>query len=222
LNSVKEIHAVMTSSRYKFEMIFVDDAGTDNTRELIFQIAKEYTNVRYLLHEKNVGRGGSFADGAKIAKGKYIGFLDIDLEVSVKYLPGILNKLEEGNDVAIINRNYKISWTPSFLLRHLSSVLYKKLVSAAFCTPALDTESGFKFFTRESLLFLLDKTLSQKWFFDTEVVVLALKYNYKVVQVDGIFNKNPGKSSTVRLIPDSISQVSELINFKRRIKNYIG
>mgnify|MGYP000564595559 CR=1 FL=1 len=86
LNSVKEIHAVMTSSRYKFEMIFVDDAGTDNTRELIFQIAKEYTNVRYLLHEKNVGRGGSFADGAKIAKGKYIGFLDIDLELSLIHI----------------------------------------------------------------------------------------------------------------------------------------
>lgn len=218
LPSVKELYSVMAATHYRFEVIFVDDAGTDRTKELILQIAKEYPDVRYLMHEKNIGRGGSFSDGARISQGKYIGYLDIDLEVSAGYLPYVLKKLENGNDVVIVNRKYSILWTFSFLLRHLSSISYKTLVSLVFNTPAMDTESGFKFFTKESLLFLLGKTTSKKWFFDTEVMVLAHKYNYRIAQIEGMYSKNPEKLSTVRLFPDSMNQIAELLRFKRRIK----
>ena len=219
VKSVKEISSVMKTTPYKFEMIFVDDASADKTKEMILYIEQNFPDVRYVMHEKNTGRGRAFCDGAKIAKGNYVGFLDIDLEVSASYLPEVLKKLDEGNHVVIVNRSYRIVPTFSFLIRQFSSVFYKKLASAVFHIPPLDTESGFKFFKRESLFALLPQVRSDRWFFDTEIMVLAHLAGQKITQVEGIYKRNPEKTSTVRLFADSIDQFSELLKLKRRLKN---
>ncbi|TAL58039.1 MAG: glycosyltransferase, partial [Bacteroidetes bacterium] len=85
LQSVEEIYRVMNVSGYTFEVIFVEDASTDKTKEYILQIEKKFADIRYVFHKKNTGKGRSIADGVKIARGKFIGHIDIDMEVSAEY-----------------------------------------------------------------------------------------------------------------------------------------
>ena len=84
--NVQEIYSLLNKTKYSFEMIFVEDCSKDNTKDVILSIAKDFPNVKCIYHEKNTGRGGAFLDGIKMASGKYVGFLDIDLEVSCVYL----------------------------------------------------------------------------------------------------------------------------------------
>ena len=216
--SVKELFGIMNLSGFSFEMIFVDDASKDDTKEKILTAVKQYQDIRYIFQKENTGRGKAFINGAKGAKGNIIGYLDIDLEISASSLPEVIREIKEGADVCIVKRNYKIEWTPEFILRHLASITYKRLAWTLLGIPHYDTETGFKFFKRESLFKLLEKTESPRWFFDTEIVTLAYFSGMKISQVNGTYKKNWNKSSTVNLFSDSLRQFSSLLSYRKKLK----
>ena len=216
--SVKVIYDMMNATRYKFEMVFVDDCSKDKTRDVILSICKDFPNTQHLFHEKNVGRGGTFIDGVKLARGKYIGFMDIDLEVSHVYLLNVISELENGYDVAIVHRHYALAPSPVFILRHILSIGYKMLIYNYIGIPRMDTETGFKFFRRECIMKLSELIQNKKWFFDTEVMVLAHLFKYKIKEVNGLFIRREDKVSTVKIVRDTIDYFAELRKFRRRLK----
>ena len=216
--SVGAIYTLLNTSKYKFEVIFVDDCSTDKTRDVILSIVKDFPNTKYLFHKTNTGRGGAFIDGVKLAEGRYIGFLDIDLEVSHVYLINIILELENGYDLATVCRHYALTPSPVFILRHILSAGYKKLIHTYLGVPSMDTETGFKFFRRECIQHLSGVVQNKKWFFDTEVMVYAHFHKYKIKEVNGLFIRRKDKTSTVKIIKDTIDYFVELARFKRRLK----
>ena len=216
--SVETIYALLERTNYSFEMIFVDDCSKDGTRDIILSLEKEFKNSGHLFHEKNTGRGGAFLDGVLLSKGRYVGYLDIDLEVSCVYLLDVLLELERGYDIAIVRRHYALSPSPVFILRHLLSVGYKMIVSSYLGIPRMDTETGFKFFERNCILDLAGKIQNKKWFFDTEVMVMGFFAPYKIKEVDGLFMRKTEKTSTVKLFSDTIDYFIEIYRFKKRIR----
>jgi glycosyltransferase involved in cell wall biosynthesis len=97
----RTINSVLVQTFKDFEILVVDDASTDHTRQVVKQI--EDRRIRFISHQKN--RGGSAArnTGIKASKGEYIGFLDDDDE----WLPEKLEKQVEvlqrsANDVVVI------------------------------------------------------------------------------------------------------------------------
>lgn len=61
----------------KFEVIVVDDCSDDGTEECIKSINKKY-EFKYIKHKKNEGRSSTRNDGAMLAEGRIIIFLDGD------------------------------------------------------------------------------------------------------------------------------------------------
>lgn len=222
LDSTREIYKVMNGTNYSFEIIFVEDAGSDTTREKILQIAKEFPDVKYLFHTKNTGKGMSIADGAKIANGKYIGHLDIDLEVSAEYLPKILAAMEEGCDIAIIKRKIYFSITPQYIIRDIAGVIYRLLVKHLLRTPYMDVQSGCKFFKRDTLLSLIKQIESKGWFFDTALLARAYYCNCQIQQIPGYYIRNKKKKSTVKLFADGTKQLKELFAFRKMMMSKTG
>jgi glycosyltransferase involved in cell wall biosynthesis len=84
----RAIQSVLNQTYQDFELIVVDDASKDNTKEKIKEFQKKDSRIIYLKH--NINKGGSSArnTGIKAAKGRYIAFLDSDDE----YVP---DNLEE-------------------------------------------------------------------------------------------------------------------------------
>ena len=60
------------------EIIIVDDASSDNSREVIQRLAADSSNVIPVLLEKNVGQLGAFNAGVARATGDIISFIDAD------------------------------------------------------------------------------------------------------------------------------------------------
>ena len=75
----------------KKEIIIVNDCSTDNTEHLIQNIIKSNptAEIKYIKHEKNLGKGAAIHSGIKNATGDYLIIQDADLE----YDPSEINKL---------------------------------------------------------------------------------------------------------------------------------
>ena len=106
-DSVKKIIEVAKTLKKKWEIIFVEDKSTDDTKSAVEALIKRIKNARAIFHKNNQGRGKSVADGIKASKGGICGYLDIDLEVSEKYIPLFVKEIEQGYDVVVGKRFYE-------------------------------------------------------------------------------------------------------------------
>jgi glycosyltransferase involved in cell wall biosynthesis len=216
--SIQEIIDVLDLSKYRYEIIMVDDCSPDGTRDLIKKIIKKHKNknIKALFHEKNLGRGGAVTTGIRAAEADIVGYIDADIEVSPVYIPYCVNKVAVGNDVVIGMRVYKINnlrgaarnfthWFYLQLVRHLVGVKFLH-----------DTETGYKFFPRDKILPILDKCENSHWFWSTEVVAHAFILDYKFVQVPCLYMSK--EKTTVKVVIDSFLYFKSLIKFVRREK----
>jgi hypothetical protein len=153
-------------------------------------------------------------DGFRAAKGEIVGFIDIDLEISPVYTICCVLEVQDGANVAIGERIYRLQ--PRFVHRHILSRVYSWLVRRILGLPFIDTEAGFKFFRREAALELLELTHDQGWFWDTEIVANAHYQGFRVAEVPCLFQRNPNKTSTVKPIRDSIQYFRKLTAFRRQ------
>ena len=82
----RAVNSVVGQTYARLEIIVVDDASTDNTREIVRGFKDD--RIRYLRHDEN--RGGSAArnTGVDAATGQYIAFLDDDDE----WVPQMMQK----------------------------------------------------------------------------------------------------------------------------------
>ena len=92
----KAINSVLVQDFKNWELIIVDDASTDNTTVVV----KSYlsTQITYLKNLKNLHKGASRNNGMKIAKGKFITFLDDDDYFLPNHLSEIYKHIKQSNE----------------------------------------------------------------------------------------------------------------------------
>jgi glycosyltransferase involved in cell wall biosynthesis len=76
--------------RLRLEIIVVNDASTDGTREILEQLAKQGLIDRVIHHEKNRGKGAAIRSGIAAAGGDVVVVQDADLEYDPQDLPALL------------------------------------------------------------------------------------------------------------------------------------
>lgn len=217
--SIKRIIDVLCQTDFTWEIILVEDKSIDNTVQLINKALKQYSrlNLSAYFHEFNQGRGQAVIDGFKRAQGKYVGFIDIDLETGEWYLPKFFSELEKGVEAVIACRVYDFSfWS---LPRYLATKTYILLRKFLLGLPYADTEGGYKFFRRSQIMPIISQVKNKGWFFDTELMARCNQKKLKTVEVPVAFVRNKNKTSTVRLLPDSLNYLWNLIKFSVKFKH---
>lgn len=214
LKSVKSILKHINTLGKSCEVIFVEDKSTDNTRMAVEKVVASEKKCRAIYHAKNKGRGASVSDGIKAAKGKIVGFMDVDCEISPLYMPLFIKEIENRADMVIGTRFYESS--AKSLTRVIASKSYAFISKRLLGLPFEDTEAGFKFFNRVKILQVLKNTKDQGWFWDTEICARAYKAGLKIKQLPVLFVKRGDKKSTVNLFSDSITYAMRLLAFRER------
>jgi glycosyltransferase involved in cell wall biosynthesis len=217
--SVGEIFQVLDALQATSEVIFVDDASYDRTGGIIDRILRDNPkrNLRKIEHVHNVGRGGTVSDGIRAARGRFAGFIDVDLEVKARYILPCLIALEQGYDVATALRIYKFRL--GSLHRPVMSHGYRALLRWQLDVPLKDTETGYKFFRRDRILPVLDQVLDQGWFWDTEIMVQAYLAGLRIVEIPALFERCMEKPTSVNVFRDSLLHFHKLRQFSRVVKN---
>jgi glycosyltransferase involved in cell wall biosynthesis len=215
--SAHHIFEMLDNTRWTYEIIFVDDCSRDRTRELIDRlIAQDQAHrLRRIFHARNIGRGGTVADGIRQACGEWVGYIDIDLEVHARYIPSCVSALRNGADVATAHRIYKFYWRG--LIRWILSHGYMWLERILLGVPLKDTETGFKFFRRAAILSILDEVQDTRWFWDTEVMVRSYLRGYRIVEIPCLFQRRFDKRSTVNPIADTLDYFRKLWRFRQTV-----
>lgn len=213
--SLKTIYMSLNKIKKEWEVILVEDKSTDNTLMKIQKLLPSLKNTKLIEHKENQGRGKTVSDGIKAARGKYCGFLDVDLEVSSDYILLFIQELEKDFDMVIGKRFYEKNLTAA--TRVLTSIGYKLIVHSLLKLPIDDTEAGYKFFRRDKILPILSKITEKAWFWDTEICARSYWAGLKVSQIPVLFIRRADKKSTVRLIPDTLDYLKKIYFFKKQI-----
>ena len=74
----------------RLEIIAVNDASTDGTRQILDAAAEQGIVDRVIHHEKNRGKGAAIRSGIAVAKGDVVVVQDADLEYNPADLPDLL------------------------------------------------------------------------------------------------------------------------------------
>lgn len=215
--SFGEIRETLVQTGWPFEVIFVDDVSRDGTRDILQGIvdAHQHLEVRLLLHDVNKGRGATVNDGFRAARGTIVGYLDVDLEVHCRYIPSLVRAIEKGADIATVRRIY--AFQIRSLDRYFMSRGYSFLVRTLLKVPYRDTETGYKFFRKETVTPLLNAIQDQGWFWDTEFMARAGRMGLTVDEVPGAYIRRDDKTSTVRGLQDSVRYFIQLLRFRKTL-----
>lgn len=216
------IDRYLAATRFSYELIFVEDASPDRTRlevtRTVASLNARGIATQVLLNAKNLGRGATVQRGMAVARGTYVGYIDVDLENPVDAVLPMLLRLESGEADGIVAKriyqNTRVS--PS---RALASKVYRLLVQSILTLPVADSEAGLKIFVRSKLAAVLPLLKDAAWFWDTEICHRAGLSGLKLADHPIVFVKNPAKKSTVRLLRDSIIYFRTLLTYARRIEN---
>jgi len=82
-----------------FELILVNDYSSDNSWQIINELATEFDNVIGINLRRNFGQDSAIMAGLKSVSGKYIVIMDDDLQHSPYDILPLYNKCKEGFDI---------------------------------------------------------------------------------------------------------------------------
>jgi dolichyl-phosphate beta-glucosyltransferase len=159
-------------------VLVVDDGSTDHTSDVA-----QAAGVRVLTQPLNQGKGAAVRTGMLDASGRWLAYVDADLNISPEHVPQALRMLEQGADVVVGSRNvaeYASAEGPARLLAGgLVQVARRSLV-----LPTIrDTQCGFKVFRREVGRAIFQRSLIRSFAFDIEVLFLAHKLGAYIVEM---------------------------------------
>lgn len=216
--SFPKVIAVLKKLNRAIEIIIIDDGSKDDTVKIIELLIKENKNIpiRFFRHKKNVGRGGTVAEGITKAKGEVVGFIDIDLEISPEYISRFVEKIHKDKIDVVVGRRY-YSFSIKSFHRFIASKLYAILIQFILHLPVHDTEAGYKFFNRKKILPVLSSIKDTKWFWDTEITARGYLRGLQLAEIDVLFQRRTDKTSTVRFFQDTIEYLKQIIEFKKNV-----
>lgn len=129
-----------------FEIILVEDCSPDDSWTQITVAAQREPRVRGLRFSRNFGQHAAITAGLAHTRGDYVVVMDCDLQDDPAYIPALLAKAREGNDVVLtIKENRYHAWH-----RNLSARIFATIYNLlAGHRPADPQVGGYSLLTRK-------------------------------------------------------------------------
>ena len=203
-NNINEtVNTLKISKNGSFELIVIDDGSSDGTFEEIKAGAQNNGDVRFIKLEKNHGKGRALREGFQHANGKYICFLDGDLDLHPRLIPTFIEYMENENaDVVIGSKRHPQSNVNYPMKRRLLSGAYQGFIRTMFGLSIMDSQVGLKLFKREVLRDVFPQILVKEYAFDVELLVNAHNCGYKIVEapIEMDFINSVGSDVDIRAV----------------------
>ena len=215
--NVRAVIETLELTPWTWEIVFVDDGSGDDTPAIIADICAADPRCQAILHQRNRGRGAAFKTGFAASRGRVAGFLDIDLEVHARYIPSLVDEIERHDaDVVTGSRHFLLRQTGG-LHRVALSWAYRILCDVLLSLDLEDSETGCKFFKRETTSAMVLGSEDDGWFWDTEVMARARLANVRIRELPVLFLRRADKASTVHPFRDSLAYLRGLHAFRGKM-----
>lgn len=151
-----EIKKVANNMKAKFEIIFINDGSSDNTLNIIRQLAKSDKMIRYISFSRNFGKEAGILAGLSASRGKYVCMMDVDLQDPPNLLIEMYDEIQSGEYDCIATRS--VSRNGYSFFRKLLTGWYYKIINKLSKTQIVDGARDFRLMTRQ----MVDAILSLK------------------------------------------------------------
>jgi glycosyltransferase involved in cell wall biosynthesis len=175
--TVADMVRVLDASGMTFEIITVSDGSTDGSPFTLEGFPERV--VRQISFATNVGKGSALRAGLGMGRGRYLGFIDADGDISPEFLGDFVSLMRtEQPDIIIGSKRHPDSSVHYPPLRRLYSWAYQRLIHLLFRLNVKDTQVGIKLVDRSVIADVLPLLRESRFALDLELVVLARRLGY--------------------------------------------
>ncbi len=136
------IARVMQSNRFLYEIIFVDDGSTDDSWEIVSQLAKKHEEVKGIRFTRNFGKSQALHAGFEQTSGEVIITMDADLQDSPDEIPELYRLIKE-RDLDLVS-GWKKKRYDSTIRKNIPSKLFNWAARKASGLSLNDFNCGLK------------------------------------------------------------------------------
>ena len=179
--TLSELICRVEAVKLEKEIIIVDDASTDGTRDLLKKY-EEQERFKIIYQSKNAGKGSALRAGFDKAEGEIIIVQDADLEYDPKEYPLLLEPILDGRADVVYGSRFLGGTTRAFFFWHY--VGNKVLTTLSnMCTNLCltDMETGYKVFRRTVLDSFILKC--NRFGFEPEFTSKVARHAFRIYEV---------------------------------------
>ncbi len=141
------IARVVTENKLSYEVLFVDDGSTDNSWEVINEIAANNPHFKGIKFQRNYGKSAALNEAFKAAKGNVIITMDADMQDSPDEIPELHRMVaEEGYDLV---SGWKKKRYDNTLTKNLPSKLFNAAARRMSGIQLHDFNCGLKSYKKK-------------------------------------------------------------------------
>ncbi len=141
------IDRVCREHSFSYEVIMVDDGSTDNSWNVVENLAIEYPTVKGIRFQRNYGKSAALNEGFKAAKGGVVITMDADLQDSPDEIPELYRMITEGG-WDLVSGWKKVRYDNA-LTKNLPSKLYNAVNRSISGIKLHDMNCGLKAYRKK-------------------------------------------------------------------------
>ena len=210
--SLDQVDRFVAAQPYPIEVVVVNNNSRDGTRRIADEFAAQHPYVR-VLDQPRQGKGAAVQKGMLAGAGEYLFICDADFSMPVEEISKFMPPNADHYDVAIASREVPGARRvdePQY--RHLMGRVFNLIVRVLAIPKIQDTQCGFKVFRRQAARDVFALQTIDGWGFDVEVLFIALKHQYKLIEVPITWYYKP--QTKISPLRDSINMVLEVMRVR--------
>jgi dolichyl-phosphate beta-glucosyltransferase len=176
---------------YTSEVIIVENGSSDHTYEIAQDFSVKHPEFR-VLQETNRGKGLAVKKGMLSAHGTYRFMCDADLSMPIEEINRFLPPVIDNFDIAIGSREAEgaVRYNET-AYRHWGGRAINLVIRLLALPGTRDTQCGFKMFRALIAEDLFPYQTLNNWSFDIEVLFIARRRGYRIVEMPIPWYFNP-------------------------------
>ncbi|HWN43337.1 MAG TPA: dolichyl-phosphate beta-glucosyltransferase, partial [Thermoanaerobaculia bacterium] len=196
-----------------YEVVVVDDGSRDRT----VQVAEAFADrgVRVIRHEQNRGKGAAVKTGVLASRGAEVLLSDADASTPIEELEKLQRRLPEAPVVlgsrAVAGADIR-QHQPFY--RELMGKTFNLIIRLVGVHGLNDTQCGFKLLEGEAAREIGAALTIDGFAYDVELVWLARRHGYRVVEVGVIWVDSP--DSRVDPVRSSLAMLRDVVRMRIR------
>jgi glycosyltransferase involved in cell wall biosynthesis len=179
INTILEVIQRVKNERHSKEIIIVDDASTDGTKELLSQIDEQ--DIKVIFKDANEGKGAALREGFKYITGDIVIIQDADLEYYPDEYQVLIEKIVKNKADVVFGTRFLGVHRVFYFYHYLGNKLINLAANILLNTNLTDMMTGYKAFKASVLKQLVLK--ANGFGIEAEITAQVFKRRLRVYEV---------------------------------------
>lgn len=165
---VRDVHNALAKSMSDYEIIVVNDGSQDDSLATLYELEREFPELRIVNHEVNRGYGGALLSGFGAATKDWVFYTDGDAQYDAGEITRCIEAVTPTSDVV---QGFKIGRGDPWYRKAIGR-FYHQVVKSVFRLKVRDTDCDFRLVRRS----LVDQVELQS---TTGVICVEMMYKFQ-------------------------------------------